>query len=363
MGVFEVIFDISYLVLVLSFGLVLLVQNNKNAIIFAWMAIILGIGDSFHLLPRIISYLSPQGFGGHLWALSWGKMVTSVTMTFFYLLYYFYYRRVSGDYDKRKMYILISLALMRIGLSLMPQNGWGSGEESYAFAIYRNIPFALMGLMLIVWSYKNKSLPELKAMWILISLSFIFYLPVVLFADRYPLVGALMIPKTLAYLFIVIRGLRTYMPKFTRKNLLDISFSSLVMGLGLGAFYREFTKFYNFTGPGHLSKVHPHILILGFVFSLFLYLISKGYGLASIKKLGGNIKIYLTGLYLSLISMLAIGLWEVVGSLNSNYLRAFQAIGGLGHIIIAFAMVRIVLLLIKNDQEREAHNELSYKEA
>ena len=37
----------------------------------------------------------------------------------------------------------------------------------------------------------------------LVYLSFAFYLPVVLLSGMYPLVGMLMIPKTLAYVWVV----------------------------------------------------------------------------------------------------------------------------------------------------------------
>ena len=41
-------------------------------------------------------------------------------------------------------------------------------------------------------------------MWLTIVLSFAFYIPVVLFGDSIPLVGILMIPKTMAYVWTVL---------------------------------------------------------------------------------------------------------------------------------------------------------------
>ena len=41
---------------------------------------------------------------------------------------------------------------------------------------------------------------------ILYTLSFAFYIPVVLWSDAYPLVGILMIPKTCAYVWTVAIG-------------------------------------------------------------------------------------------------------------------------------------------------------------
>ena len=45
-----------------------------------------------------------------------------------------------------------------------------------------------------------------SAGWLSIVISFACYLPVVLFAERYPLVGILMIPKTCAYVWTVMIG-------------------------------------------------------------------------------------------------------------------------------------------------------------
>ena len=43
-------------------------------------------------------------------------------------------------------------------------------------------------------------------MWLAITLSFAFYVPVVLWADVYPIIGTLMIPKTIAYVWVVWMG-------------------------------------------------------------------------------------------------------------------------------------------------------------
>ena len=43
-----------------------------------------------------------------------------------------------------------------------------------------------------------------------VILSFGFYIPVVLFASAIPLVGMLMIPKTLAYVWVVLMGWKLY---------------------------------------------------------------------------------------------------------------------------------------------------------
>lgn len=91
----------------------------------------------------------------------------------------------------------------------MPQNQWQSANPPLARGIYRNIPFALLGLLVIVLFYqtaKERDDRPFRHLWLTIVLSFAFYIPVVLFADTYPLVGALMIPKTIAYVWTVLIG-------------------------------------------------------------------------------------------------------------------------------------------------------------
>lgn len=92
---------------------------------------------------------------------------------------------------------------------MFPQNQWLSPEAPLAWGIYRNIPFALLGLLVIVLIYKSAREHDDKAfrwMWLTIVLSFGFYIPVVLWADAVPLIGTLMIPKTCAYVWTVLIG-------------------------------------------------------------------------------------------------------------------------------------------------------------
>lgn len=81
MAIFESLFDVIYLSVVLGLGIRLLLEKNKGAKLFGIMAILLGAGDAFHLIPRVVSHLSPLGFEGHYFVLSWGQFVTSITMT------------------------------------------------------------------------------------------------------------------------------------------------------------------------------------------------------------------------------------------------------------------------------------------
>lgn len=209
--IFETLFDAVYLTSVIALGIIMIRNSKKNRqyLLFGIMAVVLGVGDSFHLIPRAAA-LCTTGLENWSTALGIGKFITSITMTLFYILLYYVYRvryKVTREtYLTVSMYIL---AAARIILCFLPQNEWTSPDAPLSFGIYRNIPFALIGIIIIVIfrraAVKNND-RSFRFMWLTILLSFGFYIPVVLWADIYPLIGMLMIPKTCAYVWTVVIG-------------------------------------------------------------------------------------------------------------------------------------------------------------
>lgn len=350
MALFETMFDLTYLILVVSLGIRLLLVNDRGARLFGLMGVLLGSGDAFHLIPRVISHLSRGGFEAHAAALSWGEFVTSITMTIFYLLFYFYYKHLTGKGTRSKDLLVYSMVVLRILFTLLPQNGWGLAEGNYTFAILRNIPFAILGIALILWAWAERSTKGLKHMASLVFFSFLFYLPVVLFARFVPIVGALMIPKTVAYLLLVIVGFKNYKKEFTLQSIFEISFVSLVMGLAGGVFFREFTKFYNYSGATFLGKLHVHTLVLGFLSFFMIYLLVRGReSLTPALRL--PIYTWTGGLLFSVIMMVFHGILEVVGGYYGTVPQAaISGLAGAGHIILALGMGWTILTLVKAEQ-------------
>lgn len=210
-GIMETAFDAVYLATVITLG-ILMIKNSKGRLqylLFGVMAVTLGAGDAFHLVPRAYALLT-GGLEGHAAALGTGKFITSITMTFFYLLLYHVWRaryKVRGGHQwTLAMY---GLAAVRIALCLFPQNQWTSPAPPLSWGIYRNIPFAIIGVIVILLFYRSareRNDRPFRYMWLTIVLSFAFYIPVVLFADSVPAVGILMIPKTIAYVWTVLIG-------------------------------------------------------------------------------------------------------------------------------------------------------------
>lgn len=210
-AVFETIFDILYLLTVIILGIKMLkgANGNRQFKLFGAMAVILGCGDAFHLIPRAYA-LCTTGLEAQAAALGFGKFVTSMTMTVFYvILYYVWRQRYQVEGRRNLTWSVIGLAAVRIALCLFPQNDWLAYHQPLSWGILRNLPFALLGLVIIIlfWQ-KSREMQDKNFRWMApaIVLSFGFYIPVVLFADTMPLIGMLMIPKTLAYVWIVWMG-------------------------------------------------------------------------------------------------------------------------------------------------------------
>ena len=210
-AIIETLFDVCYLVSVITIGIRMVKssKNNRQFKLFGWMAIVLGAGDSFHLIPRLIA-LCTTGLENFTVALGLGKWITSVTMTLFYVLLYYVWRERYEIKGQKNLTIAVYLfAAIRIALCMMPQNNWLSADAPLSWGIYRNIPFAVIGLITIVLFYtsaKQNNDTAFKWMWMTIVLSFGFYIPVVLWANTIPMIGMLMIPKTCAYVWTVVIG-------------------------------------------------------------------------------------------------------------------------------------------------------------
>jgi hypothetical protein len=207
----ETIFDLSYFAITILLGVTIL-RKSKGMLqyrLIGGMALLLVFGDAFHLLPRIYA-LWTTGMEDNAAALGFGKLITSITMTVFYVIFYHVwkerYRIKNNLFLTSSIYLL---AIIRIVLCLMPQNDWLSYNAPLEWGIYRNIPFALLGLIIIVLFYveaKKNVDKAFRFMWLAITLSFGFYIPVVLFADTLPIIGMLMLPKTCAYVWMIWMG-------------------------------------------------------------------------------------------------------------------------------------------------------------
>ena len=205
----ESTFDILYLVFAICSGFVMLRKaRNKTGKLMGGAALILGIGDAFHLVPRVLNYFVESDFTA---ALGIGKLVTSITMTVFYVVLYYIWQGSYGETVNRNTSGCIwGLTILRIALCLFPQNGWAQKSNDMTWGIIRNIPFVILGAMIcLAYFRKRKANQEFRFIWLFILLSFLFYIPVAVGAGIVPMLGMLMLPKTICYMLMIWTFLRS----------------------------------------------------------------------------------------------------------------------------------------------------------
>ncbi len=212
MKYFESFFDVLYLISVITVS-VMIIRNgiqkqNKAAILFGVMGFLLGFGDSFHLVPRIIGHLT-TGLENYKTALGIGKLITGTTMTIFYYIIYRYYVLLTNKKSKSVHITIISLMILRFILLALPGNDWINNGTSLFYGVLRNVPFAIIGGIIVTLFLKagdkdvNRQFYQM-GIWIIVS--FVCYIIVVVGSGAIPVLGAFMMPKTVAYFIIVFTG-------------------------------------------------------------------------------------------------------------------------------------------------------------
>ena len=212
MRIGESVFDIAYLIYDLIAAIIFFTQANGRLVfvLYGMLALCLGGGDAFHLLPRVQMHLCGVQDDTQR-KLGMGTAITSVTMTVFYVLLYFIWRQIFPTIEASPAIpaLIFLTAAVRIVICFFPQNDWFSNKENLRWSLYRNVPFAITGILVIALFAisGNTGGYGLWRMCIAIALSFGFYLPVTFLAKRKPAVGALMLPKTVMYMWIIWMGL------------------------------------------------------------------------------------------------------------------------------------------------------------
>ena len=88
-AIVETLFDTVYLISVITIGILMIRKSkgNRQFTMFGIMAVLLGSGDAFHLVPRALA-LCTTGLENFTVPLGLGKWITSVTMTVLFTLYF-----------------------------------------------------------------------------------------------------------------------------------------------------------------------------------------------------------------------------------------------------------------------------------
>lgn len=215
----EVGFNVLYLILIWGLVITMRVQFNRvdekdhRVANLIWVAFFsLAFGDTFHVGARTISYFLDQGldatvqlFGTSLGIVGWSALITAVTVTIFYLFLLVTWIVRNQGRASAFVYILFTVAGIRFGLLVLPENQWNQPTPVQPWSMIRNLPLLILGVgVAILYLKMAVAKKDRVSLWIgvLILLSFLTYLPVIVFVQTFKVLGMLMIPKTIAYLGI-----------------------------------------------------------------------------------------------------------------------------------------------------------------
>ena len=137
------------------------------------------------------------------------------------------------------------------------------------------------------------------------------------------------------------------------KKYVNISLVYAVAAMADGVFYREFTKFNQFTGVTALGKVHTHLFLLGMLVFLLVALFAGRLELEKQKGFALFMKLYNVGVPLTAVMMLVRGVTQVLAlPLSRGASAAISGVAGVGHILTGVGLVLLLLSLRKADERR-----------
>jgi hypothetical protein len=214
----EVIFNITYLVVIWGLVIALLWRRGElspdQRKLSDWITAafaLLALGDTGHVGFRVWAYalggLESQVslFGRSISLVGAGALMTTVTVTLFYVLMLEVWRlRFKRRYGTFEYFLLIAAAT-RLYMLTLSINEWWRVVPDQPWSTIRNIPLMIQGLGLAYLILRDSiASHDTTFRWIGISIliSFACYIPVILFVQQAPMIGMLMIPKTMAYVAI-----------------------------------------------------------------------------------------------------------------------------------------------------------------
>lgn len=226
----EVGFNLAYLVVV--WGLVVAMLRNRppvdgsvrrQADLVLWAFVLLALGDTGHVGLRVVAYSMGDLestfnlLGREISLVGLGTIATAITVTLFYVLVLELWRERFNQRYRWFEYLLLVAIIIRFVLMASPQNQWNQATPVQPWVTLRNLPFFLAGFGIATLMIRDaRRAGDKPFLWIgiMIVISFACYVPVILFVHLEPMLGMLMIPKTVAYLVI---GFIAYRDLYARK--------------------------------------------------------------------------------------------------------------------------------------------------
>ncbi|MHA1619745.1 MAG: hypothetical protein ACTSVZ_10735 [Promethearchaeota archaeon] len=233
---------------------------SKSWILLFGAFFLLAFGDVFHLLPRTYLWFQYSFnnqldiYNTQLGILIYGigLIFTGITMTVFYLFFYLFWKEeyinhldipgLSKIKSKIRIYDRIAYAsvIIRSILLFLPWNNYGSSPVYYlgfiSFRLLTNLPLYVIGMEVLLLFMKgfhvtrnsgvipsniNYALNK-SSIWIIVS--YITYTISLLGSPLLPILGMLMIPKTIAYLLVLY-----YMSKYIINYVAQLDLKKLLV--------------------------------------------------------------------------------------------------------------------------------------
>ncbi len=220
----EIIFNIGYLIAVWT--IVVMMARRQSAVApenravarrVMWAFALLALGDTGHVGFRVLAYslggldAQPLVLGVPLSLVGIGALATAITVTFFYMVMVDVWRLRFHKPLGAAGWSLLAVGALRLIIMLFPQNEWSQVVPPQPWGLIRNIPLMILGLGVMVLilrdAYRANDRPFEWIGWMM-AVSYAFYTPVILFVQQVPVLGMLMIPKTLAYVAIAVIAYR-----------------------------------------------------------------------------------------------------------------------------------------------------------
>ncbi len=132
------------------------------------------------------------------------------------------------------------------------------------------------------------------------------------------------------------------------KKLWNIAFGYFLAAMAGGVFYREFTKYWGYTGETALAYIHVHFMVLGTFAFLLLGVIAKVTNLTGQKGFPVFVKLYNIILPLMMAVMIWRGVLQTLGTeLSRGMDAAISGMAGLTHIAMAGVWIYLFTILKK----------------
>jgi hypothetical protein len=197
-------------------------ENYPVANRFRWAFLLLALGDTGHVGFRVVAYALGGLDANPLWV-GLGALATAITVTFFYVLMLDIWRvrfdRTYGWFE----YLLIASVPVRFIVMAFPGNQWGSSVPPVFWGPFRNLFLMILGIGVLYLILRDAIKADDRLFrWVAycIFFSYLFYTPVIFWVREVPMLGMLMIPKTIMYVAIAFLA---YNGLYPRRESLPVS--------------------------------------------------------------------------------------------------------------------------------------------